>query len=266
MNSKLLIIGLVVVLMIILVTGYIGNSEITDNTRNNLTTQEPPQQQDMRSKTVEGIDSIHTDNYANTHLEYYYYIPSTITENKQKSYYLLVMIPGLSGRGEHFVTQEFKKFADDENFIIVAPSFIWDEKNWNSRQSYQYPSVWSGDALLEIINKLEKDNDVTVSKFYLFGSSAGAQFALRFCLWKPEMCDACAAHGSGGTVMPDKKVDVKFFVTVGKQDTSRIEKAKTFYNIAQNYGIDVVYKEYDTGHGLTSAQIKDSLDFFKSVN
>jgi len=218
------------------------------------------------SKTVEGIDSISTDNYANNHLEYYYYIPKSIIENRYESYPLLVMVPGLSGRGEYSVTPEFKRFAEEENFIIVAPSFIWDEKNWNSQQSYQYPSVWSGDALLEIIGKLKNNNNLTVSKFYLFGFSAGAQFALRFCLWKPELCAACAAHGSGGTVIPDKNINVKFFVTVGTQDeSSRIKRAKSFYDLAQDYGIDVIYREYNTGHSLTPAQIEDSLDFFRKI-
>jgi len=238
MKSKSLAIG-VITLAIVLVTGCTG--------------------------PVEGIDSIQTDNYANTRLEYYYYIPSTVVENKQESYPILVMIPGLSERGEHFVTREFERFADAEHLIIIAPSFAWDERNWDSRQSYQYPSAWSGNALLEIINQLEEKNSVTTSGTYLFGFSAGAQFALRFCLWKPDQCVACAAHGSGGTVIPDRKVDVAFFATVGNQDTSRVEKAKAFCKAAQDLGIDVMYREYNTGHALTAEQITDSLDFFKSV-
>ncbi|MCP4539546.1 MAG: hypothetical protein GY832_20620 [Chloroflexi bacterium] len=216
--------------------------------------------------SVKGIDSIHTDNYANNDLEYYYYIPPTIAENSQKPYPVLIMIPGLSEQGEHFVTRKFKRFADAENFIIVAPSFVWDEKNWDSRTSYQYPSAWSGNALLEIINQMEKKTNVTISESYLFGFSAGAQFALRFCVWEPDMCVACAAHGSGGTVTLDRAIDVRFFVTVGNRDTLRIEKAKAFYNCAQDLGIDIDYQEYDTGHSLTSEQIKDSLDFFTGAD
>ena len=217
------------------------------------------------SGSVEGTDSIPTDNYANTQLEYYYYIPSTVIGNEQEAHPVLVMVPGLSGRGERFVTREFKKFADEEHFIIVAPSFVFDEDNWDSQQSYQYPSAWSGNALLEIINHLEEKHGITTSQMYLFGFSAGAQFALRFCLWKPELCIACAAHGSGGTVRPVRRVETRFFITVGSQDVSRIEKAKEFYGAARDLGIDVTYREYDTGHSLTSDQIKDSLDFFRNA-
>lgn len=217
------------------------------------------------SSATSGIDAISTNNYANTRLEYYYYIPQTVIENKEKAYPVLVMIPGLSGRGEHFVSRDVKNFADTENFIIIAPSFVWDEKNWNTQQSYQYPSAWSGDALLKIIKQVEQNHQIDTSKLYLFGFSAGAQFALRFCLWQPNRCAAAAGHSSGGTILPTQRSEVRYFVTVGSQDTSRIKNAKNFYNHAQAVGLYVRYKEYNVGHALTSVQITDSLDFFREA-
>lgn len=212
---------------------------------------------------VEGRDFVSTDNYANPHLEYYFYIPQAVIENKSRAYSLLVMVPGLSGRGEQFVTHEFKEFAEREGFVILAPSFMYDEQNWNAKRSYQFPEVWSGSALLEIIDKLKAKNNLKISKCYLFGFSAGAQFALRFCLWRPDLCAACAAHAGGGTIQPTRKIYVKFFVTAGTQDTDRLRKAQGFYNAAVACGIDVTFKEYLTGHSLTPAQIQDSLEFFK---
>lgn len=215
---------------------------------------------------ISGNDFIATDNYANKRLEYYYYIPREAIKNRKISRQALIMAPPLSGRGESFITVEFKKFADEEWFVIIAPSFVWDEKNWETRQSYQYPAVWSGDALIGIIDKFERDNNIKISKLNLFGFSAGAQFALRFCLWKPEMCATSISHDAGGTIIPDKKIETKFFVTVGNQDIERIQKAKEFYNLAQSYGIDVKYKEYNTGHSLIGEQIKDSIDFLNNNN
>ena len=261
MKSGLLIVGLIilaVVLIIIFRPFSVHKGTAEDESTSHLLNE--------KFSALEGIDYINTDNYANRHLEFYYYIPSNIMKNKEGSYPVLIMILGLSKRGGRFVTQEFKHFADENNFIIISPSFIYDKQNWKTKQSYQYPSVWSGNALVEMINNFKEKNNIIISKLYFFGFSAGAQFALRFCLWKPELCAACAAHGSGGTVIATKWVDVKFFVTVGTQDTERIEKAKKFYNRAQNYNIDVIYKEYNTGHSLTSDQIKESLDFFKTAD
>lgn len=215
------------------------------------------------SRGVDGISAIHTDNYANPRLEYYYYIPDSVLREASDPHPVLVMMPGLSGRGEEFVTSDFKRFANEEGLIIIAPSFVFDEANWDSRQSYQYPAAWSGNALLEIIAQLEKQKGITTSELCLFGFSAGAQFTLRFCLWQPERCIACAAHASGGTVLPDRPVQVRFFVTVGNQDVDRIARVREFYARAKSLGIDVTYREYNAGHSLTAEQVTDSLDFLR---
>jgi poly(3-hydroxybutyrate) depolymerase len=255
-KSKVSVIGLILIgIALIVIMKYSLSSK-----------QKGQKPQKKVSYFTEGIDSIHTDNYANIYLKYYYYIPKTIEENNEKSYPVLIMIPGLSGNGEGFVGQKFKNFADEENFIIIAPSFKWDHENWESKQSYQYPSVWSGTALLEIIDRFKGSKNISISKFYLFGFSAGAQFTLRFCLWWPDLCVACASHSGGGTVIPDYYVDVKFFITIGIGDKSRIRIARTFYNKALEQGIDVIYREYNGGHYLTQTKIDESIEFFKGIN
>ncbi|MFO8010819.1 MAG: hypothetical protein R6U89_08425 [Dehalococcoidia bacterium] len=215
-------------------------------------------------ESLDGIGSIYTTNYANEVLEYYYYIPASINDAPQKSYPMLVMIPGLSGLGEHFVSQQYKQFAETEGFIVASPSFVWDKDNWDFKRSYQYPSAWSGDALLNIIDQFETQNGISISKLYLFGISAGAQFALRFCLWKPDQCAACAAHGSGGRVIPSNYIDVAFLISVGEQDIpDRHAHWRDFCNAAKKLGIEVQCNRYDVGHRLSINQINDSLDFFK---
>ncbi|MGQ9617674.1 MAG: alpha/beta hydrolase [Candidatus Aminicenantia bacterium] len=219
----------------------------------------------LAADKIEGSSSIETDNYANRILQYYYFIPLKVLENKEKAHPLLACIPFLSGRGEEFVLPVFKEFAEKERFVIVSPSFVFDEKNWESRSSYQFPSLWSGEAFLRIVEKIKKDFSLKISKFYMFGFSAGAQFSLRFALWKPELCSAVSAHAGGGTVVPKKFVDVSFFVSVGRQDIKRIEIVESFYKKAKALGIDVVYKKYMGGHTLPVYQIEDSLEFFKNV-
>lgn len=65
---------------------------------------------------------------------------------------------------------------------------MWDENNWDAKKSYQFPEVWSGDALLKIINSFKQKHNIRISKYYMFGFSAGAQFALRFAFWKQDFC------------------------------------------------------------------------------
>lgn len=216
-------------------------------------------------KRIEGTDFITTNNYANTKLEFYYYIPYKVIEDSHKTHPLLVCVPPLSVRGAAFVGLPFKVFAEHEGFVIVAPSFKYDEKNWSSKRSYHFPSAWSGEALIKIINKLKKKHNLRFSKFYLYGFSAGAQFVLRFALWKPQLCAACVAHGSGGAIVPSKWVRVKFYVSVGKGDKSRIDKAEGFYNAAKKLDIDVIYRQYEGGHFVPISQISDSLKFFKDT-
>ncbi len=91
-----------------------------------------------------GIGSIKTENYANKKLEYYYYIPENVLKDKNVKPPLLVAVPGLSGAGKRIVSRELKEFAERDGVVIVAPSFRFDEKNWDSKKSYHYPSVWSG--------------------------------------------------------------------------------------------------------------------------
>jgi len=211
-----------------------------------------------------GHSSVPTANSVNRLLAYFYYIPDDMLRNKDRPYPMLIMVPGLSGKGESMVNKEVKKFAEREHFAVIAPSFVFDENNWESKTSYQYASAWSGKALLKIVRQFQMIHRLRISKFYLFGHSAGAQFVLRFALWKPELCAACAAHASGGLIEPKRSSGVKFFVSAGTMDTVRMKKVKEFYEAARKKGIDVVYKEYNIGHNLVRSQFTDSLDFFKS--
>jgi len=222
---------------------------------------------DLKNKfnAVEGIDAISTTNYANTRLEYYYYIPKKILNSPTHSAPLLAVIPGLSGRGELTVTQPYKDFAEKEGFIIVSPSFMEDTKNWDSRTSYQYPEAWSGEAFNRIINSLSSKN-VVPEKLYLIGMSAGAQFASRYALIYPDLVAACAFHASGGDAYPERYSKVKFFITVGTKDIDyRKTHAVIFYNAARQLNMYAIYREYNVGHELSLAQMNDSFEFFRQA-
>jgi len=215
---------------------------------------------------VSGVGSITTGNYANTTLEYYYYIPIKVKRNRNKEAPFLVMVPGLSGNGQDFVTQPFKDFAQAEGFVIIAPSFKEDAKNWESGTSYQFPAAWSGKALNKILNDFIDKQKIASNGLYMIGFSAGAQFTERYSLLYPNYVIAASVNSPGGITQPIVYQKTKFLITVGSADLDvRKEHAAEFYNDAKAFGIDVQSKRYSCGHNFMDGQINDSIAFFKGV-
>lgn len=214
-----------------------------------------------RVELLDGTSSIQTTNYANKQLHYYYAYPDNGNDGNKRD--VLIYVPGLSGNGASFVPSAAKKFALAHNMIIIAPSFKFDSQNWNDEKSYQYPRIWSGDALLQILTKFRNESGIQTGKLYLTGFSAGAQFVERFALYKPDLCKAVVAHGSGGTVIPKSFVPTRFHISVGKRDTEgRIHRAELFYKHAVENGIEVLLKKYDCGHSIPPTFFDDSFSFF----
>lgn len=209
----------------------------------------------------EDISWIPTNNYANKKLNFYYYIPHSV-KNKQ-SVPIIVMVNGLSSRGEAFVTPEVKQFAHDEGFIIVAPSFIFDEENWDRQESYQFPAAWSGQALLDIIGELKFKKNINPGPFYMMGYSAGAQYVGRFALLYPEIVSAAVVYAAGGAYLPNNHINVKFFVAIGNKDADhRKQVILDFITLAKTYAIYYESKEYDVSHTTCPELYSDALDFF----
>jgi dienelactone hydrolase len=217
-----------------------------------------------KNRVKEGIETIKTTNYANKKLSFYYFLSEKALNEKEIAHHFLVCMPGLYTSGQFFVKKPFKKFAEENNLVILAPSFKFDQKYLQQQQSYQFPAVWSGEAFLEIIKKLES-KEIKASKLLFFGFSAGAQFSLRFSLWRPDLCLACAAHGSGGQIMPQVYNDVKYFLTVGNMDEARIPNVNMFLENAIKLKMFTTFKLYETGHSLRSEQIEDSFIFYRQV-
>ncbi len=211
-----------------------------------------------------GIDSITTTNYANPTLEYYYYIPKSIVKDTTAPY--LIMVTGLSGKGQDFVSQQFKDFAKKEGLLIIAPSFIFDDKNFDDGKSYQYPDVWSGAAFNNLLRTFDAKHNIEPSDVYMFGFSAGAQFVSRYATIYPNYVKACVFNSAGGTYNPTQYNSTKFYVAIGTQDTDGRKKiASDFYNSAIQQHIYALYKEYPIRHELSQDEINDELLFIHQV-
>ena len=143
-------------------------------------------------KSISGTDSVSTNGNSNLKLDYYYYIPIKVANSNIHSAPFLIMVPGLNGSGQSFVSEQFKDFAKKEGFVIIAPTFTGDDADLQRMASYQYPAVWSGAALNKIIKTFSVNKNISPSAIYLFGFSAGAQFVSRYALLYPNYTTACA--------------------------------------------------------------------------
>lgn len=221
-----------------------------------------------RNNAISGRDSVATDNYSNLTLSYFYYIPQSVLQTKGQRHPYLILVPGLGEDGQGFVTQVFTNFADTYGFVIIAPSFMLDDKNVQSKTSYQYPQAWSGKALNDIFNSFDSKQGMMPSRLYMLGVSAGAQFVLRYSLLYPDYVTACAVNATEEFDNPTKYQATKFYIAVYAHDeVNRKQIAQNFYNLALQQKIDATYKEYPNVVNQVSAdEINDELAFFGRIN
>lgn len=208
--------------------------------------------------------TIPTADITNRNLEYFYYVPPG--GDASVGLPVLIVIPGLDGSGAPYVMGRWREFAQKNGFAVVSPTFRFNNDDWQKQRSYQFPAVWSGQAMLAILDSIGKKAPIDKNRLFLFGHSAGGQYVHRFALLFPERCKAVAAHAPGGVTLPVKTVPVKFLITVGQNDADRLEKARGFAAACRAHTISVDFKEYPgVGHELCDDAVQRSLDFFAKV-
>ncbi|HUI92511.1 MAG TPA: PHB depolymerase family esterase [Chitinivibrionales bacterium] len=209
--------------------------------------------------------TVPTSDSTNRDLEYFYFFPAIAGTPAKLP--VLIVVGGLNAKGHHYVTGHWREFAKENGFAIVSPSFCFNEADWQRQRSYQFPAVWSGQAMNDILDSLAKKGPIDKNRLYLFGHSAGAQFVHRFALLYPERCRAVAAHAPGGVTLPEATAPVRFLIAVGLNDTpERVACARRFAKACGEHGIQIDLKEFPgIGHQLTGEAIQMSFDFFARV-
>ncbi len=186
---------------------------------------------------------------------------------------VLVCVGGLPMDGDKYIQsdtrecmdQNFQRFAWEHQVAILGIGFLFIPEDWANKKSYQFPKIWSGNALVEVLEELAKTESINPTELYLFGISAGAQFAARFALMRPDITKAVVAHAAGGYDFPDEYIPTKFLITVGAKDNdsvTRVEWAKAFVKAARDKKIYVKLKIIsDIGHVQTERQNEMSREF-----
>ncbi len=219
---------------------------------------------DLQQEEISGKGIILTPDRVNARIEYFWYVPQA--SKLHHDFPVLIIVPGLGESGEPYITGRWRDFARQNGFALISPSFKYDYQDWLAQKSYQFLPYWAGETILTALDVIAAKSRINKKSLYLFGFSAGAQYVHRFALWRPDICKAAAFHSPGSIQLPQAWVATKFFVTVGLEDTGRVDFVNQFITAAKNLGINILYKEYPgVGHSLGNEQITESLQFFLKV-
>jgi poly(3-hydroxybutyrate) depolymerase len=114
---------------------------------------------------------------------YYLFVPTSVKQ--RTSVPLLVTLHG-SGRDGKSLVEKWKDLASEEGFIVAGP----DATN---------PQAWAipndgPDVIHDLVESLKSKYPINDRKVYLFGHSAGANFALLMGLLESEYFAAAAVH------------------------------------------------------------------------
>jgi len=204
---------------------------------------------------------LHSVEYAGKKLDYAYYVPETVTSTPDA----IILVPGLNGRGEHMLNQKWIDLSERTGRPIIAPSFVFEgDAAFRNNQSYQYPNVWSGDALNAILAQFA-EKGIQIQSLYMAGFSAGAQFVGRYSLAHPNQVVKCAIGAAGGNDPINYASPVKFFYAIGENDQQNRRKfSDEFVDQAAAYGVSVERKIYPhTGHNFTAEMENDYIRFLE---
>jgi|GEM_PF-2717043 len=175
---------------------------------------------------------------------------------------VLICVGGYISTGKNFMGRGWRKNADKERMVILAPTFPKNDNDFNNNRSYHYPKVWSGRALDRMLEKLSAYEGVDTSRVYMYGFSAGAQVSHRYALIRPHLVKGVAIHAPGSYTFPSRNIPTQFRVSVGQQDSRRLTLARTFISRAHGQNIAarlVVYP--NMAHEQSTEQIDESLEF-----
>jgi pimeloyl-ACP methyl ester carboxylesterase len=121
-------------------------------------------------------------------------VPTSNTATK-----LLLLVPGYNGSSEAMLDERWKTFAEKHGLVLLALTFKTTPEELQRGRGYYYPEQGSGAEVERMLEQVGKETGVQTDKILIFGFSAGAHFAHRFALWKPERVDrgtaACESDG-----------------------------------------------------------------------
>lgn len=179
---------------------------------------------------------------------------------------VLLLVPGCNGDGRGMLAESsfWASFADEQHLVLVGPSFHTTLEEVHSRKGYYYPELWSGKATLEALDKIRARTGIKSDKVLIFGFSAGAHFAHRFALWRPDKVTAFVAYSAGWWDAPKTAPrNTPGLIMCGEAD-ERFVPTYAFFAQGRKLGLPLVWRGYTgIGHELTPQVVKTAQAFLK---
>jgi len=167
---------------------------------------------------------------------------------------VLLLVPGYNGAGGSMLDAGWCRFADEHGLVLLAPTFQTNLEQLQRKQGYYYPEQGSGVQVETALAEVGRRTGVNTDKVLIFGFSAGAHFAHRFALWKPERVRAFVAYSAAWWSDPNEGLrSVPALIMCGEEDP-RFEATRAFFEKAMALKLPWVWRSYrGTGHELTPA-------------
>jgi poly(3-hydroxybutyrate) depolymerase len=172
-----------------------------------------------------------------------------------------------SGRNGRIMIDEWKDLAQKEGILLVAPD-AYHAESWNLNWD-------SPDFLRFAIGKLHELHAVDLHRIYIFGHSAGAEYALILALLDSRLYAATAIHA--GMLLPDfysylPKAERRMPIAIWSGDSDPNFPAVTVRDTAQRFeknGFAVkltIMPHHDHNYYAVSGEVnRKAWTFFKDI-
>lgn len=132
------------------------------------------------------------------------YVPADLADNPR----LIVIVHGsipsqsvaMDAAAMHIMRYRWHRFADRNGYILVAP--VFDRHRYRGYRHLRGVSIGADEFVLRIAETYARIFDMPDSRFYLYGHSAGGQFAHRFLITHPDRVLGAVMSAPGNYANP----------------------------------------------------------------
>ncbi len=179
---------------------------------------------DTTEDSISGTGAFIFNDYtplASQPINVFYHIPANATPTTK----ILFVFHG-AGRNAAEYRDAWIAQASQKNLILVVPEFsdnyfpggdsynlgnVFEDGDHPSAATLNNESQWTFSLIEPLFDKIKSLTDNTSTNYSIYGHSAGAQFAHRFLLFKPQAhVEKIVASAAGWYTLPDSTVDFPY--------------------------------------------------------